>query len=201
MMKNNAQRFALVALLLMVATVGFAQPGGTAPTGRHFTGSDEEIGALIAWAVPGKTDNQWWYHGGAEAAQDVFVTELVSSGTFKVVEREQMEAVAKSKLAESNLTFGQNFNTPTATNIGRAMGVKYLLTGSVTEYGGSDKGANATIIGKLIDTSTGEIVWADEVRQVSVFGVGGGVDDRRIFEKALKPAIQQLVGKLAAARK
>jgi len=34
-----------------------------------------------------KADNQWWYSGGAAAAQDVFVTELVKSGKFRVVER------------------------------------------------------------------------------------------------------------------
>ena len=151
--------------------------------------------------MPNRADNQWWYHGGAEAAQDVFVTEIVRSGRIKVVEREQMMAAAKSKLGELNLSFGQSFNTPTAVKIGRAMGVKYLLTGSVTEYGVTDKRVTVTFIGKLIDTSTGEIEWADEVRQVSVFGVGGGVDDQRIFDTGLKPAIQQLVGKLVAARK
>jgi curli biogenesis system outer membrane secretion channel CsgG len=200
-MKNIIRGFALVAVLLMAATPGYAQPRPAAPATRGFTGSDEELGALIAWAVPNKADNQWWYHGGAEAAQDVFVTEVVGSGKFKVVEREQMEAVIKSKLEEANLTFGQNVNTPTAVKLGKALGVKYLLTGTVTEYGATDKGITVTFIGKLIDTSTGEIVWADEVRQVSVGGVGGGVDDRRIFEKGLKPAIQQLVGKLVAAGK
>jgi curli biogenesis system outer membrane secretion channel CsgG len=29
-----------------------------------------------------KADKQWWWHGGAEAAQDAFVTELVKSGKF-----------------------------------------------------------------------------------------------------------------------
>src|SRR3954447_4834424 len=44
-----------------------------------------------------KADNQWWYHGGATAAQDVFVTELVKSGKFRVVEREQLEAMMQEK--------------------------------------------------------------------------------------------------------
>jgi curli biogenesis system outer membrane secretion channel CsgG len=200
-MKKIIRTVALVAMIVMVAMPGYAQPGDGTPTARRFTGSDEELGALIAWAVPNRADNQWWYHGGAQAAQDVFVTELVSSGKFKMMKGDQMLAIAKSKLAELGLTFGQNFTTPTAAKIGRAMGVKYLLTGAVTEYGVTDKGAIATITGNLIDTSTGEVVWADEVRQVSVFGVGGGVDDERIFDKAFKPAIQQLVSKLVAARK
>jgi len=43
-----------------------------------------------------KADNQWWWHGGAAAAQDVFVTELVKSGKFRVVEREQLQALMAS---------------------------------------------------------------------------------------------------------
>jgi curli biogenesis system outer membrane secretion channel CsgG len=35
-----------------------------------------------------KADKQWWWHGAADAAQDVFVTELVKSGKFRVIERE-----------------------------------------------------------------------------------------------------------------
>lgn len=45
---------------------------------------------------------------------------------------------------------------------------------------------------RLIDTSTGEVVWADEVK-VSVGGFGGGVDDNRLFDKALKPCVQKAV--------
>ena len=59
---------------------------------------------------------------------------------------------------------------------------------------------------RLIETSTGEIVWADEARgedsnvRVSVGGFGGGVDyDERMFDKVMKPAIQQLTASLKAA--
>ena len=51
-----------------------------------------------------------------------------------------------------------------------------------------------------------EIVWADEGRgeegnaRVRVGGFGGGVDnDERMFDKVLKPVIQQLVASLEAA--
>lgn len=167
-----------------------------------------------------KADNQWWYSGGAEAAQDVFVTELVKSGKFRVVEREQLAAL----MEEKNLTLSGDVDPATAVKIGKLLGVNYLLTGAVTEYGGTDTGAHgggirrlpgfsagkrtfvAAMNARLIDTSTGEIVWADEARgeesnaRVSVGGFGGGVDnDSRMFDKVLKPVIQQLTASIKAA--
>jgi curli biogenesis system outer membrane secretion channel CsgG len=166
-----------------------------------------------------KADNQWWYHGGAEAAQDVFVTELVKSGKFRVVEREQLEALMREK----NLTLSGDVDPSSAVRIGKLLGVNYLLTGAVTEYGATDKSAHGSGIGRLpgfsagkrsfvaamnarlIDTSTGEIAWADEARgeessvKVSVGGFGGGVDDHSMFDKVLKPVIQKLTASLKAA--
>jgi hypothetical protein len=73
----------------------------------------------------------------------------------------------------------------------------------------SGKGKNliVTLQAKLIDTSTGEIVWADEaraeessIRGVSVFGVGGGVDDVRVFKKTVKPCVDRLIKKWRASK-
>src|SRR5215471_7834355 len=125
-----------------------------------------------------KADNQWWWHGGAAAAQDVFVTELVKSGKFRVVEREQLAAL----MQEKGLTLSGDVDPRTAIKVGKLLGVNYLLTGSVTEYGVTDKGAHSGGLGRLpgfsagkrefvaamnarlIDTSTGEVAWADEAR-------------------------------------
>ena len=58
---------------------------------------------------------------------------------------------------------------------------------------------------RIIDTSTGEIAVGRRGQpeetsvKVSVFGVGGGVDDERMFDKVMKPCIQKLVASLKAA--
>lgn len=164
-----------------------------------------------------KADNQWWYHGGAEAAQDVFVTELVKSGRFRVVEREQLAAL----MQEKNLALSGDIDPSTATRAGKLLGVRYLLTGAVTEYGAMETGAHgayrvgfsagkktftAAMNARIIDTETGEIVWADEARgedanfKLSIAGFGGGVDnDTRMFDKVMKPVIQQLTASIKAA--
>lgn len=205
---KRATLFALCAALVLAVTV---------PAVTSAAKSDKPRLAVLEFK--NKADNQWWYHGGATAAQDVFVTELVKSGKFRVVEREQLEAL----MQEKNLTLSGDVDPSTAVKVGKLLGVNYLLTGAVTEYGVTDKGAHGSGIGRLpgfsagkrnfvaamnarlIDTSTGEIVWADEARgeegsvKVSVGGFGGGVDDDRMFDKVLKPVIQQLTASLKAA--
>lgn len=199
-MKRITSLALCAVLVLMVASVAFAADKSTKPR-------------LAVLEFKNKANNQWWHSGGAEAAQDVFVTELVKSGKFRVVEREQLAAL----MEEKNLALSGDVDPSTAVRIGKLLGVNYLLTGAVTEFGNTDVGGGgfgvsagkrkfvAAMNARLIDTSTGEIVWADEAREeeasvkVSVFGVGGGVDDDRMFDKVLKPVIQQLTASIKAA--
>ncbi len=201
-MKRISTLALCAALLLAVVAV---------PSLSSAASSDKPRIAVLEFK--NKADNQWWYHGGAEAAQDVFVTELVKSGKFRVVEREQLEAL----MQEKNLTLSGDVDPKSAVRIGKLLGVNYLLTGAVTEYGNTDVSGGgggvyagkrkfvAALNARLIDTSTGEVVWADEASQeeasvrVSVFGVGGGVDDNRMFDKVMKPCIQKLTASLKAA--
>ena len=167
-----------------------------------------------------KAQNQWWWNGGAEAAQDVFVTELVKSGKFRVIDREQLAAL----MQEKNLSLEGDIDPATAVKAGKLIGCQYFLTGAVTEYGATDTGAHGGSVGglpgfsggkrsftaamnaRIIDTTTGEILWADEARgedshmRLSIGGFGGGVDhDSKMFDKVMKPVIQQLVASIKAA--
>ena len=188
-----------------------------APAAVFAASSDKPRIAVLEFKS--KAENQWWYHNGASAAQDVFVTELVKSGKFRVVEREQLAAL----MEEKNLVLSGDIDPATAVKVGKLLGVNYLLTGAVTEYGASDTQVHtpgvrrlpgvsvgkkkfvAAMNARMIDTETGEILWADEARgeegssKVFVGGFGGGVDDDRMFDKVMKPVIQQLVASIKAA--
>ena len=121
---------ALVAAVALVATATIARAADSKPR-------------IAVLEFKNKADNQWWWHGGAAAAQDVFVTELVKSGKFRVVEREQLAAL----MQEKNLALSGDVDPSTATQAGRLFGVRYLLTGSVTEYGATETGAHGAFGG------------------------------------------------------
>ncbi|HEX3553613.1 MAG TPA: CsgG/HfaB family protein [Thermoanaerobaculia bacterium] len=191
---------ALLALVVLLPALSSAAASGEKPR-------------IAVLEFKNKADNQWWYHGGAAAAQDVFVTELVKSGKFRVVDREQLDAM----MQEKHLTQSGDIDPKTAMKLGKILGLNYLLTGAVTEYGNTDVSGGgggvsagkrkfvAALNARLINASTGEVVWADEASQeessikVSVFGFGGGVDDNRMFDKVMKPCIQKLVASLKHA--
>ncbi len=195
------------------------------------------LGLLVALAAPAiandkpriaviefkaKADGSWygwWRNGGAAAAQDVFVTELVKSGKFRVIDREALGAIMREK----NLALSGDVDPSTAVKAGKLLGVKYLLAGAITEYGASTaegggpgvgrlpsvrvgrKKFTAAMNARLIDAETGEIIWADEGRRdtksvkVRVGGFGGGARDDAMFDRVLKPVVQDLVASLKAS--
>jgi curli biogenesis system outer membrane secretion channel CsgG len=148
-----------------------------------------------------KAENQRWNNGGAQAAQDAFGIELVKIN-FRVVGREEFEA----RMRGENLPLSGDVNPRTARQIGKLLNVKYLITGSVTEFGPIDQGDfglsgkrnfKAALNARLIDTSTGGVVWADEASEMAPRGEAG-VDDSEMFEKTMKPCIQKLTASLFA---
>jgi curli biogenesis system outer membrane secretion channel CsgG len=205
-MQKNIVSLAVCAALLAAL---FALPAAAA-------GDKPRIAVL---EILNKADNQYWWHGGGEAAQDVFVTELVKSGKFSVIERERLNAI----MQEKGLNLSGDIDPATAMQIGKLLGADYMLAGSVTEYGEDSaeahgrgvrglpgfgvgkKNFTAAIDARIFNVSTGEIVWADSARhedssvKVSVGGFGGGKDDRRMFDKVMRPVINDLVASLKAA--
>lgn len=99
---------------------------------------------------------------------DMLVTKFVESKKFKVIERSELELVMK----EQKLGLTGVITPQTAAQIGKILGVEYMVIGTVNEYGtkSSDVGAfgvgvksHSAVVGldiRVIDTSTAEIVSA-----------------------------------------
>ncbi len=185
-----------------------------------FAQADKPRIAVLEFENKANSGWHWWSDRGAEAMQDVFVTELVKSGKFRVIDRERLDALMREK----NLSLSGDVDPSTAVQAGKLLGVEYFLVGAVTEYGSTDvSGGGGSRFGlpsvragkktfvaaanaRIIDAQTGEILWADEARgeesnvRVRVGGIGGGVDnDERMFDKVMKPVVQELTASVKSA--
>jgi curli biogenesis system outer membrane secretion channel CsgG len=146
------------------------------------------------------TVERWW-SGTQDIGQgisDLLVDELVTDGSFRVIERKRLDAI----LAEQNFSQSERADPSAATlaQVGKVLGVKYLIVGSVTKFGteksnksfggggfgskfgvgevGTAKGkASVGISARVIDTTTGEVMAVakgDGTSKRSGLLVGGG---------------------------
>ena len=149
------------------------------------------------------TIQQWWQGTWdiGEGISDMIVDELVNDGSFRVIERKRLDAI----LAEQNFSNSDRAdpNAKTMAQIGKVLGVKYLVVGSVTKFGteksqksfsgggygsafglgsvGTSKGkANVAVTARIIDISTAEIMASAKGEGTSkrsgllLGGAGGG---------------------------
>jgi len=147
---------------------------------------------------------QHWWSGNWDIGKgiaDLIVDEFVNDGTYRVIERKKLGAI----LAEQNFSNSDRADPSAASvaQIGKALGVKYIIVGSITKFGtedkkvgvggggwgggkfgigkvGTSKGkATVAITARMIDTSTGEIMAsakgeATSSRSGLLLGGGGG---------------------------
>jgi curli biogenesis system outer membrane secretion channel CsgG len=135
---------------------------------------------------------QHWWEGNwdiGKGVADLIVDGLVEDGSFRVIERKRLDAI----LAEQNFSNSDRADPSAASvaKIGKALGVKYLLVGSITKFGTEKKGmgvgigsvgtqkgkANVAVTVRMIDSSTGEIMASakgDGVSSRSGLMLGGG---------------------------
>ncbi len=155
------------------------------------------IGAMPAAAQGGKpvvavaefkneTNAGWWSGGVGWELSGMLSNELMSTGSFKVVERTQIESV----LAEQNMAASGRITPGTGAQIGKLTGAQYLIAGTVTSfeentastgggisYGGISLGGNKSeaylaVDLRVINATTGEI---DYVRTIEGRSKGGGI--------------------------
>lgn len=132
----------------------------------------------------GTIRDRWWPGDWdiGKGISDMMVTQLVKDGSFSVIERKQLEKVlSEQKLGASGL-----LDASTAAQIGKILGVKYVILGSITQFGIDTKNigtggfgrmlglgadvdvstavATVYIDARMIDTTTAEIVAVAEGR-------------------------------------
>lgn len=149
------------------------------------------------------TVDRWWSGNWdiGKGIADMIVDELVNDGSFRMIERKRLEAI----IAEQNFSNSDRADPSAASmaKIGKALGVKYMVVGSITKFGteNSKKGvsggafgggrfgiggagvakgkATVAITARIIDTSTAEILVSKRGEGVSkrsglMLGGGGG---------------------------
>jgi curli biogenesis system outer membrane secretion channel CsgG len=191
-------RLIKIAIVMLVAILSLTTAGWCNP--RVAVMSFENKAQYGGWRI-------------GRGAADILTTELVKVGKFDMFERERLNNVIK----EQNLGASGRVDPSTAARIGKIIGVNYIITGAVTEYGQSRSGGGgrgvhfgkvgyrSTVDVRMVDAVTGKIIFADTGSgskssvQVRVFGIGGGEKfNQKHASEAMREAIQQLAKKIAA---
>jgi curli biogenesis system outer membrane secretion channel CsgG len=135
----------------------------------------------------GTVGYHWWgdYDIGKGMADQV-MNELVEDGSFRVIERKKLDTV----LAEQDFAHSDRADPSAAklAKLGKVLGVRYIITGSITKFGGEQKGqggsvkgvhvglgkakTEVTVTARLVDATTGEVVMAAKGEGVSKKGGG-----------------------------
>jgi curli biogenesis system outer membrane secretion channel CsgG len=172
----------------------------------------------------GTVGYHWWgdYDIGKGMADQV-MNELLEEGSFRVVERKKLDTI----LAEQDFAHSDRADPGAAklSKLGKVLGVRYIITGSITKFGGEDKAKGGSIKGihvgrggskqevsltaRLVDTSTGEVVLAAKGEGTSKkgggfsFGKSGlgsyGQDSANFKESAIGEAQEAACKALVAA--
>lgn len=174
----------LVAFLVMIPLCSYAQ--------------DEKRMAVLDFSSA-RTISNWWSSYGwgsnfkpGEAIAAALTSKLANSPRFLVVEREALDAILK----EQQLGETGAISPETAADVGKLIGARYLVMGTVTEFnltnvgstgrigvpisgfrlglgGQSNKHVRVSCEAKIVDTTTGAIVYTASSRHDISVGSGG----------------------------
>ncbi len=159
-----------------------------------------------------KTPDHWWGDRLGRAASDMLTTHLVKTGKFDVYEREKLQAI----LNEQGLGKSGAVTPQSAAKVGQLLGIQYIVTGAVSEFGRSQKGfsaggfgglrsqtARAVVDTRLVNTSSGQIILAEtassseDFTNVNILGFGGGTEwDETMATKTMRGAIETITAKI-----
>ncbi len=170
-MKNNMFLIFLIIILLLPVLVFAKKDKDKDKEEREYIGARVPI-AVVDFENKSGYSGQWKI---GEGMADRLVTELVKSKRFQIFEREQMGKV----MEEQSLSMTGIITPQSATQLGQLIGVKYIVLGSVTEFGEEETKKGVSLFGKgiskttvkgrigldvrMIDVETTEIIYAESV--------------------------------------
>ena len=174
----------------------------------------------------GTIDHWWGQYNIGKGMADQVVDALVNDGTFRVIERKKLDTV----LAEQDFAHSDRADVSAAhvSRIGKVLGVRYIITGSITKFsieqkggglhvhgiglGGGGAKAQVNLTARMVDTTTGEVVMSAKGEGVAKKGtalhvssgctginMGSGEFRESALGDAQERACQELV-KLLVAR-
>jgi curli biogenesis system outer membrane secretion channel CsgG len=136
----------------------------------------------------GTVDNWWGQYDIGKGMADQVVDALVNDGTFRVIERKKLDTV----LAEQDFAQSDRADPSAAklAKIGKVLGVKYIIAGSITKFSTEKRGGSVRVKGiglggakaksevaltaRVIDATTGEILVS--AKGLGQSSKGGGFD-------------------------
>jgi curli biogenesis system outer membrane secretion channel CsgG len=199
------KKLMLTFLLAAVLVAGLSQPLAA-------KGDKIRIGVL---RFTNDTKASWWNSQVGNELSDMLAAELVSTRSFSVLERKELDAV----LNEQDLSASDRVSEKTKLKLKQLKGAQYLIAGTVSAYeenvkgggagislgpvslGGSKEKAYIAVDVKVVDTETGEIVDARTIEatakgsalsaglSIRNFSINGGGYDKTPAGKAIRACI------------
>jgi curli biogenesis system outer membrane secretion channel CsgG len=136
----------------------------------------------------GTIDNWWGQYDIGKGMADQVVNALLEDGSFRVIERKKLDTV----LAEQDFAQSDRADPSAAkmAKMGKVLGVKYILAGSITKFATESRGGGMRVKGiglggkktksevaltaRVIDATTGEIMIS--AKGLGESSKGGGFD-------------------------
>lgn len=169
------KKIVLLTVIALLAVAVFLTAGQAAEKPR--------IGVL---RFTNQTSAGWWSASVGRELSDMLASELVSTRSFQVLDRKDIEAV----LGEQDLSDTDRVDQATKVKMGKLKGAKYLVAATVSSFeenvkgtgggvrfkglsvGGKQEKAYIAIDLKVVDSETGEIV---DTRTIEAESKGQGL--------------------------
>ena len=163
----------------------------------------------------GTIDNWWGQYDIGKGMADQVVNALLEDGSFRVIERKKLDTV----LAEQDFAQSDRADPSAAklAKMGKVLGVKYILAGSITKFstekrgggvrvkgiglGGSKAKSEVALTARVIDATTGEILIS--AKGLGQSNKGGGVDfsERRLRGRDERRGVARRAGSARPRRR